>query len=227
MTPPVAPAAGWYLAALGLAAGLAVLAITAYTAVGPSWLRWSLIASGALAIGRYATMTAFATSAAPEQLAGLQRFWFGTSIGLTWPTAVAMDQLVRHPAMTPKKLFTFYAPFLAVYLAVLAAGTLVQQTDPIVAVSPELVGWGRGLIIVAQSAFVGLVLWMGGRLVRKLPAGRTRLAVALLMAAHAYLGLDGVVLALGGWYVRPFLYSEMLALAAIWFALDTARHHPL
>jgi hypothetical protein len=221
-------ALGWYLVLLGFAAGMAVLCLTAYSRVGPSWLRWSLLACGALAIGRYAAMASFASGdPSPAWLPILSRAWLGTSIGLTWPTVVAVDQLVRHPAMTPQKLVRSYAPFLALYLIVLLFGRFGLVPDPIARQAPELMGWARAVLSLTQAVFVGLVLWFGLLLARKIPSAWIRAALAGLLLAHAYLAVDGAILAGGGWYFRPFLFSELLALAALWFAFDTARHHPL
>jgi len=66
--------------------------------------------------------------------------------------------------------------------------------------------------------------WIGTLLIRKIQTMRIRLALGVLMAAYAYLGLDGTLLALGRWYARPFLFSELLAFLAIWFALEMARN---
>ena len=213
MPAPLEPVAAWYLFLLGLAMGLVVLLLTAYLSISPGWLRWLLLASGVFAASRYLVMALFAISPAPQDLWGLRACWFATSIGLTLPGVVALDQLVRHPAMTPKKLLKGYAPFLAAYLAVILLGRYELVPDPIAGYSPTLVGGWRW----ALAAMVG----------RKLPVPRIRLALGWLMAAYSYLSVDGFVRAAGGWYVRPYLYSECLALWAIWFALDTARRQSL
>ena len=45
-----------------------------------------------------------------------------------------------------------------------------------------------------------------------------------LVACHVWLAVDGVLLACGQWYFRPYLYSEPAALLAVWYAYDTANH---
>lgn len=217
----------WYVFWLGLGAGLALLVMTSYRNISPWWLMWALLGSGALMIGRYVTMAVFAAGASPTAVAWLQRFWFGSAIGLTFPGFVALDQLVRHPAMTPKKLLRAYAPFLAVYALVILLGTTQVTMNPVIGVRPRLAGWAGILLGLAQAVFVGLVVWLGAQLSRKLPSPHIRRALWILMAAYLYLALDGALLAMGAWYRWPFLYSEILTLAALWWAFETARQHPL
>lgn len=197
----------WYLFWLGVAVGLTILVMTAYRVISPRWLRWALMGSGALVIGRYVTMAVLATGA--QEVAALpQRLWFGSAVGLTFPGVVAVDQLVRHPAMTPKKLLRAYAPFLACYALAIGLGS-----------APALA--------LTQIIFAGLMVWLGVQLVKKLPSQHIKVALVILMAAYLYLALDGVLLALGVWYRWPFLYSEILTLLALWWAFETARQHPL
>ena len=66
--------------------------------------------------------------------------------------------------------------------------------------------------------FVGLCLLV----IRKFPSRAVRLAVLGLVVAHLYLAADGVLLALGRSYFRPYLYSEMVALLALWHAYERA-----
>ena len=227
MSVPLNPMVSWYLFCLGLGVGLALLVMTGYLSLSPPWLRWLLLISGMLAASRYVVMALFAVSPDPQELWGLRACWFGTSIGLTLPGMVALDQLVRHPAMTPKKLLKWYAPFLAAYLVAILFGPYELTADPLAGQSPRLVGWGRGLLAATHSVFVAGFVWLAAMVCRKLPVPRIRLALGLLMAAYAYLGVDGVLRSAGGWYVRPYLYSEFLAMGALWFALDTARRQAL
>jgi hypothetical protein len=165
-------------------------------------------------------MALFAVSPDPQALWGLRACWFGTSIGLTLPAVVAMDQLVRHPAMTPKKLLQGYAPFAAAYLAAILLGSYELAADPLAGQSPRLVGWGRWLLVLTHSVFVAGFVWLAAMVCRKVPVPRIRLALGVLMAAYAYLWLDGVL-------QRPGLSSELLAMGALWFALEMARRQPL
>ena len=216
------PLASLYLFLLGLAGGLAVLTITSYRRVSPTWLKWLLVASGALVIGRYVTMALFTSEEAPQRFWALRHCWYGTSLGLTLPSVFAVDQLIRHPAMTPKQLLIRFSPFLVAYLAVI----LFAEVQ---AVSDRVMGWTLRLTIpwrvfgaAVQAVFVLGFIGMAVLLARKIPVRPIRLALGGLAAAQAYLGLDGLVLALGGWYFRPFLFSEMITLLALWHAYETA-----
>lgn len=220
---PPSPIVGWYLFWLGVAVGVTALAMTAYLAISPRWLRWLLLASGAFVASRYVTMALFATSPEPHALWALRRCWVATSVGLTFPAIVALDQLVRHPAMSPKKLLRWFSPFLACYALVLGFGRFELTADPLVGTSPRLVGGWLWVLAVVQGLFVIGVLALGALLIQKLTSRRIRIALFGLMGAYGYLGLDGLFLALDRWYFRPFLFSEILALIAIWFALETAR----
>ena len=50
------PAGALYLFLLGLASGLALLTASAFRKVSPAWVRWLLLACGALVISRYVAM---------------------------------------------------------------------------------------------------------------------------------------------------------------------------
>ena len=189
---------------LGLAIGLTGLALSAYRLISPKWLLWLLVASGGLAIARYLAMAMFSTSGEPA----LQRLWFGSTIGLTFPGLVAVDQLVRHPAMTPQKLLKAYAPFFTFSLLALALKSMA-------------------VLALTQLAYAGLMGWLALLLSKKVPSRHIQVALWGLVAAFLYIALDGVLLALGVWYRWPFLYSELLTLLAVWWAFETARQHPL
>ena len=137
-----------YLFLLGLASGLAVLTITTYRRVSPSWLQWLLIISGLLVIGRYLTMACFTEIDAPQRFWPMRHLWWGTTIGLTLPSVFAVDQLVRHPAMTPQKLFLRYSPFLAAYLLVICFAQVEAVPDRVVGWTMNLTPAWRMMIIV-------------------------------------------------------------------------------
>jgi len=221
------PLAAWYLFCLGMAVGATGLAITAYLSVSPRWLRWLLVLSGLFVVSRYLTMLLLASSTDPTRWWALRRCWLATSVGLTFPSLVAVDQLVRHPAMSPKKLVKRFAPFLVIYLGVFLFGEYRLVPDELIGMRVTLGGFWRGVLLATQSVFVLGFVGLGGLLVKKLPVRRIRVALLGLLAAQLYLGCDGLVLGLGGWYFRPFLFSELLTLVAIWFALNTARTQTL
>ena len=216
------PLAGLYLFLLGLASGFALLAISAYRHVSPGWVRWLLIVSGLLVIGRYDAMAAFATAADPQHVWALRHLWFATSLALPLASALAVDQLIRHPAMTPHKLLVWLAPFLASYGAVMLFGEMVSGPDRVVGWTVHLApGWQR-LLGMTHAVFVLVFLTGCGLLVRKLPSGPIRIALLGLMLSQAALAFDGLLSAFGGWYFRPYLYSEMFTLLALWYAYETS-----
>lgn len=212
-----------YLFLLGLASGLALLTATAYRHVSPRWLRWLLMATGVFVVSRYVAMAAFTASDAPQRFWALRHCWFATSLGLTLSSVFAVDQLIRHPAITPTKLLRYFSPFLIAYAAVILFGTYEPTPDGFVGgwvprLSP---GWQRLLSVTHGTfvlGFVGLCLLV----IRKFPSRAVRLAVLGLVVAHLYLAADGVLLALGRSYFRPYLYSEMVALLALWHAYERA-----
>jgi len=218
------PALGAYLFLLGLASGVALLTTTGYRRVCPVWLRWLLLGNGLFVMSRYVTMALFAIARTPTQFWLLRHCWFASAVGLTLPSVFAVDQLLRHPAMTPKKLLVWFSPFLIVYIAVLVFGKMTAAPDRVAGWALHLgVGW-QAVLSLAQSLFIIGFVAACAFLMRKVPSLPIRLALLGLVAGHVYLGLDGLILALGRWYVRPFVYSEMLTLLALWHAYETSAN---
>lgn len=216
--------AGLYLFLLGLASGLAVLAITSYRRVTPLWLRYLLMLSGALLITRYMAMVLFAQPDAPQRFWALRHCWFASSVGLTLPSVFAIDQLIKHPAMSPRKLLAVCAPFLLVYAAVIAFGAYTPRPNPQDGWIPALTPGWRWTLSAVQAVFVTGFIGICLFLMRKLPSRRIKTALLGLALAHGYLGLDGFLLAIGRSYFRPFLFSEMATLLALWHAYETAAN---
>lgn len=213
----MAPSAGPYLFLLGLAAGMGLLTLTAYRAVSPAWLRRLLTVVSMCVIARYVSLALFAMLQQPPLPWLLARCWYASTVGLTLPSVVAIDQLVRHPAMTPRRLLTWFSPFLAVYVATLLFGVVVPPIGEPVLAAPWRMVLSTTQAIFATSFIAACVLF-----IRKVPLLPIRIALAALAAAHTYLAVDGMILAAGGWYFRPYLFSEMAALLALWFAYETA-----
>ena len=207
---------------LGLAAGLAVLAASSYRRVSPSWLRRLLMSLGAFVCLRYVAVALFADAADPRQVWLWRHAWFATSVGLTLPSIVALDQLLRHPAMTPGKLLRAFAPFLLAYAAVILFGACEAVPDPVAGWTLKLAPAWRIVVSVTQSAFVLGFTGVAGFVIWKFPLMPVRIALGLLLLAHWWLAADGVLLAMGRWYPWPFLYSEMATLLALTFAFETA-----
>ncbi len=214
--------AGTYVFLLGLASGIALLPLTAYRRVSPRWLKWLLVASGGLVLSRYITMALFTSFDAPQRLWSLRHCWFATSVGLTLPSVFAIDQLVRHPAMSPKKLLRWFSPFLVAYGCVILFAPMTVEPDRVSGWTPHLAGNWQRLLGLVQGTFVISFISICVLFIRKIPSRPIQTALAGLLVAHLYLGVDGLLLVCGRWYFRPFLYSEMLTLLAIWYAYETS-----
>ena len=156
----------------GLAAGLSLLALTSYRRVSPAWLKWLLIASALFVFGRYVAEGAFTTTTSLEDLRLLLiGSWFATVLGLILPSVFAIDQLLRHPAMTPKKLLVRFLPF----LAALSAATPF----------PWLCRILHGIFAFAFVVICALLM-------RKIPSRPIRFALLGLAAGQGALALDGL-----------------------------------
>ena len=176
----------------GLAGGLSLLTLTSYRRVSPAWLRWLLIASALVMFSRYVATAAFATPASPERLRILRHVgWFTTLYGLIVPSVFAVDQLLRHPAMTPKKLLARFLPFLA--------------AASIAAPFP----WWRWILhasfALAFAAFCVL-------LIRKPPFRPMRLALLGLAIGQSYLALDGLYAEMAMFLALWFAYETAASL---------------
>lgn len=211
-----------YFFLLGLASGMVLLAMSAYRRVTPSWLRWLLMGSGLLVIGRYIALALFASTESPQQVWIFRHLWFGSAIGLMVPSVFAVDQLVRHPAMTPKKLLAWVAPFLVADGAIMTVGDFRAGPDPIIGWTLHLSSPWRMVAVGTETVFAIGFIGMCILLMRKLPVRPIRLALAGLVLGSLYLALDGLLAALGRWYFRPFLFSEMVMCLAIWYAYERA-----
>ena len=211
-----------YLFLLGAASGLVVLTLSVYRRISPSWLKRFLLATGLLLISRYVTMAFFTLPDAPQRFWWAHRLWLASTIGLTLPAIFVIDQLLRHPALSPKKLLVWASPLVVINGAVMLFGSFQAVPDPVAGWTLRVgEGW-RLVLAVTQGIFVAALLGWCGLLIWKFPSRPVRQALGLLIASYAYLGVDGVLLAVGGWYFRPFLYSELAALLALWYAYDTA-----
>lgn len=186
-----------YLFLLGLACGIALLTTTSYRRVSPRWLRWLLLASGALVMSRYGLL---ALAEPPIPSGWLRTVWFASSIGLTLPALFAVDQLLKHPAITPAKLLRWYVPFVVLYGVALFFGDFV-----------------RGLAVV-HGLFSTALLTAGWLSLRRVPVWSIRRALLLLIAAYFGLAADTLRTGLSA----GFAYSEMLALLTLWHAYETS-----
>lgn len=206
---------------LGLASGFALLAITSYRRVSPFWLKALLMASGLLLIIRYImtmplkeqislyqSMGSWAVFGAGSVAMTLGKWQAVSSIGLTMPALFAVDQLIRHPAMTPKKLLRWYLLFLLVDgIAILTAMVWVWSL---------FVHWA--LLIGLTFGFVGACVLLA----RKIPSAPIRRALVGLALSYGYLGVGFLMDFRGWWNDTLLLSSEMAALLALWYAYETS-----
>lgn len=183
---------------LGLASGCTLLVMTAYGRISPRWLKQLLLLTGLLMIGRNFGLALYDTSAS------LPTWLLRTSpilaIGLTLPAVMVIDQLLRHPGMSPQQLLTWYAPF-AVGFA----------TAPFISWHPILVRAILGVFILGY--FVSCLAVM-----LKTPSLPIRIALLGLTVAYACLG---IAILPGNNDVLPC--AVPLVLVALWFAYDTAE----
>ena len=165
--------AGASLFLLGLASGLSLLTLTAYRRVSPIWLKWLLIASALVVFSRYVAEAAWCSpTLSPERLPVLRHVgWFATWLGLILPSVFAVDQLLRHPSMTPKKLLVRCLPFLA------AAFTAAPF---------EWLRWiYQGIVALAFAVICALLM-------RKIPSRPIRLALLGLVIGQCALTLGSL-----------------------------------
>lgn len=173
-------------------------------------------------ISRYVTMALFTHPEAPQRYWALRHCWFVNSISLTLPGVFAVDQLVKHPAITPKRLLQWFSPFAALYALIILFGDVTPKADALTGWTPTLSNGWLLLATVMQSAVALGFLGLSVTFLPKLPDQRLKRALLLLAAAFATLGLDGALFALGLSPFQPFLFSEILTLFALWYAFETA-----
>lgn len=192
----------FYFFLLGFAAGVALLTTTSYRRVSPGWLRWLLMISGLLVMSRYVMSALLVLAATPISSGWVRAGWCASAIGLTLPAFFAIDQLLKHPAMTPAKLLRWYAPFVALYGAALLVGDFMR------------------MLAVITFLFSAALLVAGLFLLRRVPVWSIRRALLLLIVA--YLGVAGETVAEAFIFSGGFIYSELLALLALWHAYETS-----
>ena len=216
------PAGAIYLFLLGLAAGIALLTVSSYRHTSPAWLRWLLTLSGLFVASRYLAMALFAATDTPQRVWGFRHCWFATSLGFPLAATFAVDQLTRHPAMTPTKVLRWLAPFLAVYATVILVAPMTASPDRIAGWTLHLsTGW-REVLGITHLSFTVSFLVIVFMVMRKIPSRPIRVALGGLAGGFLILTLDGLLSALHVWYFRPYLFSELFMLLALWHAFDTA-----
>lgn len=179
---------------LGLASGLVLLPLMSYRHVSPGWLRAGLWAGGLLLLSRY--LLIYGSAAANAALA------FSETAGFLLPAVVALDQLIRHPGMTPKKLvITWCLPLLAV-----AGGICWWPAASALAVDL------CGAALCAACLF----------LMTKIPLPALHRALFILSLSYGFWVVERVTARLHGSSL-PFALSELTLLIGLWYAYETAH----
>lgn len=193
----------WTVFLLGWAVGASALLFSEYLALSPRWFRWVIAAAGFGVVLRYWLLALTAITPVPLAAWMIDGVDVWAAVSLTFPCAVALDQLVRHPAMTPKKLLRSYAPVAAAWMVAVIVNRLA--------------------VAIVHTAFALLVVWMGAQLIRKLPLHKIQLSVAGLAAAQLLLAAQRLAGSQAVLDIRVLLASECVVLGSIWASLRAAR----
>ena len=212
----LSPIGAWYLVALGAAAGLTVLAASAYLQISPASLRRLALGMAALATCRYLAMAHTIMLGEQALVWSLLPSWYATAFILTFPGLLAFDQLVRDPRVTPTRLLTMYAPLFLGYLLVMALGEWEPQRHS----GPA---WWPMLLAVVQVAFAAGLIVLVRKAWKVVTAPAARIALSSLIAAYSLLAVDSIWTALRHGARNPSLIPEVLVLLSVWFSLRTSQ----
>jgi len=163
-------------------------------------LRWLLVASGVLLVGLYATRPVIILRQAQTWV--FSSWWAARFIGLTLPAVFAVDQLIRHPAMTPQTLLRGYVVVLVIVFAALGLSPLVGALHFFIQIAFLL-------------GFTGVCLM----LMRKIPSPPIQRTLLVLALAYGYLALTLLWLSPASLY--PYPYPDMVCLVVLWYAYET------
>lgn len=186
-----------------------VLAISGYRHASPAWLRWLLIGSGTLLVGRYTAMAVELSNFQVQHWIFDCR-WIARFVGLTLPAVFAVDQLIRHPAITPKKLLRGYAVLLSIYLA---------------AYGLRAMPGAEAIFFSIEFAFPFVIAGLCLMLMRNIPSPPIRRVLLILTLTYVCLGVTTPF----AWYYErsedlyEFVFAEMIGLVALWHAFETAH----
>ena len=160
-----APMAGFYM--LGLVTGTALFPVWTFGRVSPSWMR-GLILGCQLVIAAHYCLLGQMPPAGPDDLQWFRPVWLAQGAQVI-VSAVVLDQLIRHPAMSPRRLLLAAGPFAAVPVlaAIIGPGAWTA--------------WGTE---GALTAFHLLYAAVGGFLLLKIRMRRLQGMLALLLIAH-------------------------------------------
>ena len=205
---------------LGLSTGVTLLTTTSYRRVSPAWLKWLLIISGMLLIVHELTLTLLISSISIDHLWALRFIWYLMPMALLFPGVMAIDQLLRHPAMSPNMLLRWLAPFLGADLLIISLARLTVAPNLVVGWMPVLErGWAMLSLLLHEALLLAAVVGCFFLIRKPLPRAM-RQALCGLVVGFAALGLAVVFLLTQKWL--SLLLSELPMLFALWYAYETS-----
>ena len=210
-----------YCFLLGLSTGATILTITSYRRVSPAWLKWLLMGSGMLLITHYLTLALLTTPAPLHDTWPLRFVWHTMSMTLLFPGVMAIDQLLRHPAMSPKTLLTWLAPVLTADAVIGSLARLTVTPNPAGGWISSLDSGSMLLGTLLHEAVLVTAIAACLLLIRKPLPRLMRQALAGLAGGFAVFGIMLALFAARQWLQIPLLLSEVLLLLALWYAYET------
>ena len=206
---------------LGLSIGISLLTMTSYRRVSPTWLRWLLIVSGILLIAHQLTLALVINSSSSDHLWALRVLWYLMPMALLFPGIMAIDQLLRHPAMSPKRLLQWLLPFFGADIALMALARLTVVPDPTVGWMPVLAkGWAISSLTLHEAMLAAAVVACLYLIGKPLPHAMRQALWGLTIGLIA-LGLAIILLTVTRhWLILPL--SELPMLFALWCAYETS-----
>lgn len=173
--------------------------------------------------GHYVALALLASTGDPKPLPlALRVFGFADLIGLSLPGVMALDQLLRHPAMSPKKLLIRFSPFLVIYAAIMLFAPVDAAPDRTTGWALALAGSWPAVLLLTQIVFLAGFIGISTMLMVKIPSAPIKQALFGLIVGYLYLAVDGSLAVFGKGCFRPFLFSECVVLLAFWHAYETS-----
>ena len=185
---------------LGFSVGVCLLPLAASHRASPTWIRGVVAGVTLFIMARYLAIAADLT--APGWSLPLLAF---PTAGTAFVGVLAVDQLIRHPAMSPRRLVAWCALALAAHLALLAGGWR----------------WAALALLLAFSGACG-----GASLVfaRAIPDRRIRAALLGVGGAQVVV-IAASLLVLKHGQLAPTLIAAMVANLAAWQALESSGRY--
>lgn len=192
----------------GIASGTVLLAMSAYRHASPVWLKWLLWITGLFLILRY-TLTVLFLESGSLHFFQLQSYrWAVATACLCVPALFVIDQMLRHPAMSPEKFARIALP------AILIQALCVLFGDQF-----AFLGWvSFGVFQLFALALVVFCI----RLWPQIPNTLLKRALSILIAALAFLAGESIMSLMGSTLSASGVLAEILMLAALWHTYETS-----